>query len=92
MKPNVSQPQVVVSMTSFPAAIPYAVQAVRSLLDGSVLPDKVVLYLTFAQFGEKGLPQELLALADSHPVFEIRDYDRDIRSYFSGCRYCHGGR
>ena len=81
MKPNVSQPQVVVSMTSFPVAIPYAVQAVRSLLDGSVLPDKVVLYLTFAQFGEKGLPQELLALADSHPVFEIRDYDRDIRSY-----------
>ena len=81
MKPNIHKETVIVSMTSFPAAIPYAVQAVRSILEGSVLPDKVVLYLTFAQFGEDGLPQELLALANSHPVFEIRDYDRDIRSY-----------
>ena len=81
MKPNVLQLKVVVSMTSFPAAIPYAVQAVRSVLNGSVLPDKVVLYLTFAQFGENGLPQELLALTDENPIFEIRDYDRDIRSY-----------
>ena len=81
MKPNIHKETVIVSMTSFPAAIPYAVQAVRSLLEGSVLPDKVVLYLTFAQFGEEGLPQELLALANSHPVFEIRDYERDIRSY-----------
>ena len=41
--------QVIVSLTSFPAAIPYAAQAVQSILNGSVLPDKVVLYLTFAQ-------------------------------------------
>ena len=68
-------------MTSFPAAIPYALQAVQSILNGSVLPDKLVLYLTFAQFGDNGLPQELLALADRSPVFEIRNYDRDIRSY-----------
>ena len=34
--------QVVVSMTSFPAAIPYAVGAVRSILQGSELPDKLV--------------------------------------------------
>ena len=68
-------------MTSFPAAIPYAVQAVRSILDGSVLPDKLVLYLTFSQFGQKGVPEELLELATSNPIFEIRDYNRDIRSY-----------
>lgn len=73
--------QVVVSMTSFPAAIPYAVGAVRSLLQGSVLPDKLVLYLTFAQFGEAGVPQELLELAERNPIFEVRNYDRDIRSY-----------
>ena len=68
-------------MTSFPAAIPYAVQAVRSILDGSVLPDKLVLYLTFSQFGQKGIPEGLLELARRNPVFEIRDYGRDIRSY-----------
>ena len=73
--------QVVVSMTSFPAAIPYAVGAVRSILQGSVLPDKLVLYLTFAQFGEAGIPQELLELAEQNPIFEIKNYDRDIRSY-----------
>lgn len=76
-----AKPQVVVSLTSFPAAIPYAVQAIQSILDGSVLPDKVVLYLTFSQFGGTALPQELLTLADRHPIFEIRNYDRDIRSY-----------
>ena len=80
---SLSEPkqQVIVSMTSFPAAIPYAVQAIQSILNGTVLPDKVVLYLTFAQFGENGLPQKLLALADKSPLFEIRNYDRDIRSY-----------
>lgn len=47
MNPNRHASRVVVSMTSFPAAIPYATQAVQSILNGSVLPDKVVLYLTF---------------------------------------------
>lgn len=73
--------QVVVSMTSFPAAISYAAQAIRSILNGSVLPDKLVLYLTFSQFGESGIPEELKSLSESNPVFEIRNYDRDIRSY-----------
>lgn len=73
--------QVVVSMTSFPAAISYAAQAIRYILNGSVLPDKLVLYLTFSQFGEKGIPEELKALAESNAIFEIRNYDRDIRSY-----------
>ncbi len=80
---NMDKPrqQVIVSLTSFPAAISYAMKAVQSLLNGSVLPDKVVLYLTFSQFVEKEIPQELWALAKSNPIFEIRNYDRDIRSY-----------
>ncbi len=73
--------QVVVSMTSFPAAISFAVKAIRYILDGSVLPDKLVLYLTFSQFEDGILPHELTALASENPVFEIRNYDRDIRSY-----------
>ena len=81
MDANLPKQQVIVSMTSFPAAIKYAAGAVRSILDGSVLPDKLVLYLTFSQFGDDGLPQELIELANASPVFEIRNYDRDIRSY-----------
>ena len=81
MNPNISKPEVIVSLTSFPAAISYAAKAIRSVLQGSVLPDKVVLYLTVSQFGESGIPQELQKLAADNPLFEIRNYDRDIRSY-----------
>lgn len=81
MNPNTPKQQVIVSLTSFPAAIPYAAKAVQSILNGSVLPDKVVLYLTFSQFGKDGIPQELLDLASNEPRFEIRDYPKDIRSY-----------
>ena len=73
MDANIPKQQVIVSMTSFPAAIKYAAGAVRSILDGSVLPDKLVLYLTFSQFGDDGLPQELIELANASPVFEIRN-------------------
>lgn len=81
MNHNISNQQVIVSMTSFPAAISYAQKAIESILNGSVLPNKVILYLTFSQFGEKGIPQELLNLSQNNPKFEIRNYDKDIRSY-----------
>jgi len=81
MASEIQKRQVVVSMTSFPAAIPYAVQAVRSILNGSVLPDKLILYLTFSQFAEGGIPESLRSLSEESPIFEIRNYDRDIRSY-----------
>lgn len=73
--------KVIVSLTSFPAAIPYAVGAIESLLRGSVQPDRIVLYLTFSQFGEAGLPKELLMLEKNSDILELRDYPRDIRSY-----------
>lgn len=81
MNTSTSKEPVIVSLTSFPAAIPYAVQTIQSILHGSVLPDKVVLYLTYAQFEPDGIPKELLKLAEDDPRFEIRDYERDIRSY-----------
>lgn len=68
-------------MTSFPAAIEYAVKAIKSLLEGSVVPDKLVLYLTFDQFKETGIPEELRLLEKENEIFEIRDYPKDIRSY-----------
>ncbi len=78
---NTKKKQVIVSLTSFPAAIPYAAEAIKSILAGSVLPDKVVLYLTFAQFENNSIPQNLITLAKENPLFEIRDYPREIRSY-----------
>ena len=68
-------------MTSFPAAIPYAEKAVRSILAGRVKPDKFVLYVTLAQFAEGEMPGWVSEIARENPIFEVRDYDRDIRSY-----------
>ena len=73
--------QVIVSMTSFPAAIMFARKAILSILNGSALPDKVVLYLTFSQFENNQIPAELAALTEQYPIFEIRNCDVDIRSY-----------
>lgn len=76
-----SNKKIIVSLTSFPPAISYATLAIKSILNGSILPDKVILYITYSQFTNTELPQELLKLADENPLFEIRNYDRDIRSY-----------
>lgn len=73
--------KVIVSLTSFPAAIPYAVQAIRSVLNGSVLPDKVVLYLDTQKFPDGILPTELEGLKKEYPIFEVRFDDAEIRSY-----------
>jgi len=83
MKNNntVKSKQIIVSLTSFPAAISYAVGAVQSILNGTVLPDKIVLYLTFSQFPEGKISSELQELANQNPVFEFRNYDEEIRSY-----------
>ena len=81
MKTSKCRPFVIVSMTSFPKAIPYAVKAIRSILNGSVLPDKFILYLTFSQFEDGKIPSELISMSKGNPVFEIRNYDKDIRSY-----------
>ena len=81
MASKTQKEQVVISMTSFPAAIPYAVQAIQSILKGSVLPDKLILYLTFSQFAESKIPESLSSLMEKSSIFEIRNYDRDIRSY-----------
>ena len=73
--------QIIVSLTSFPAAIPYAVQTIRSLLNGSVLPDKIVLYLDTPQVPDGVLPPELEALKAESPLLEVRFDPAEIRSY-----------
>lgn len=75
------QKKVIVSLTSFPAAITFAKGAIKSILEGNILPDKLVLYLTFSQFEDVKIPSELTTLAKNNPLFEIRNYDEDIRSY-----------
>lgn len=73
--------RIIVSLTSFPAAIPYAVQAIRSILKGSLLPDKIVLYLDTQKFPDGNIPAELEALKNESDIFEVRFDPREIRSY-----------
>lgn len=75
------KPDIIVSLTSFPAAIGYAAGAVRSVLQGSMLPDRVVLYLAEPQFPDGKVPAEIEALKAENPRFEVRWCAEDIRSY-----------
>jgi hypothetical protein len=72
--------KVVVSLTSFPAAVHLVPAAVRSILAGSVLPDRVVLYLAEEQFPGRRVPAEIEGLTEN-PLFEVRWTQEDIRSY-----------
>ena len=73
--------QIIVSLTSFPLALPFAVKAIQSILDGSVLPDKIILYLTAMQFPNDKIPLELQDLVTQNSIFEVRFYNEAIRSY-----------
>ena len=73
--------KVIVSFTSFPAAIGCVPDVVNSILSGTVLPDKIVLYVTLSQFENNQLPSWLVEFEKKNPLFEVRDYPRDIRSY-----------
>lgn len=73
--------KVIVSLTSFPGAIDYAAGAVKSILEGTVLPDRIVLYVSMSQFEGRELPAPLLELERDNALFEIRSYEPDIRSY-----------
>lgn len=75
------QTRIIVSLTSFPAAIPYAVEAIRSVLNGSLLPDKIVLYLDTQKFPGEVLPPELEKLKAESPILEVRFDPAEIRSY-----------
>ena len=73
--------QIIVSLTSFPQALPFCFQAIRSILEGSVLQDKIVLYLTAQQFPSGKIPSYLEDLLTLNTFFEVRFYNQVIRSY-----------
>lgn len=73
--------RIIVSLTSFPAAIPYAVQAIRSVLNGTLKPDKIVLYLDTQKFPNGKVPDELEKLKEENLNLEVRFDPAEIRSY-----------
>lgn len=73
-------PQLIVSLTTFPARINMVHKTINTLLKQSTKPDKLILWLSENQFPEKenNLPQNLLKLKDFG--LEIK-WSEDLKSY-----------
>ena len=78
---NTMMPNIIISLTSFPARITTVSLVIKSLLEQTVKPWKIVLWLTREEFpdGERSLPSDLLALTKDS-VFEI-DWSINNRAY-----------
>ena len=77
---RVKYPDLIVSLTSYPARIGTVNQTIESLLKQSLKPDKLILWLAPEQFPNKeaDLPQELLDLQNQGLTI---DWYHDIGSY-----------
>jgi len=77
---NLYLPNIIISLTSYPARIPTLHLVIESLLNQSIYTDKVILWLAPEQFPNKenDLPQELLDLREKGLTI---DWYHDIRSY-----------
>ena len=73
-------PQLIVSLTSFPARIPTIDKTINTLLNQTIKPDRLILWLAEEQFPNKegDLTQKLLNLKEKG--LEIR-WCEDLRSY-----------
>ncbi|MDR2439200.1 MAG: hypothetical protein LBE12_07520 [Planctomycetaceae bacterium] len=73
-------PKIIVSLTSYPARIPRIHYTIISLLQQSVKPDEIILWLGKEQFPNKNndLPNELIKLIEHGLTIK---YCKDIRSY-----------
>ena len=71
-------PQLIVSLTSFPARINTVHLTINTLLRQNTKPDRVILWLADSQFPDKKLPDEITRLISLG--LEVR-YCEDIRSY-----------
>ena len=72
--------RIIVSMTSFPVRLGKVHMAIESIFRQSVLPDKIILYLTKSQVGDiEGLPQALLSMRQRG--LEIKLCQEPIRSH-----------
>lgn len=79
---NTEKPNLIVSLTSFPARIDTVHYVIESIMEQTVKPWKIVLWLTREEFpdGEKSLPDSLLALTQG-TNFEVDWSDENYRPY-----------
>lgn len=84
------QKNLVVSLTSFPARIENVWMVIETIKRQTVLPEKIILWLSKEQFPiMENIPSSLLDRQDE--LFEIRLVDGDIKShkkfYYASCEF-----
>lgn len=84
------QKNLIVSLTSFPARIDDVWMVIETIKRQTILPEKVILWLSREQFPTiESIPSNLLDRQDD--LFEIRVVDGDIKShkkyYYSSCEF-----
>ena len=74
-------PEIIVSLTSYPARIASVHETINSLLRQSLQPSRVILWLAKTQFPNQldDLPSELRSMVGE--IFNIQWCDKDIKSY-----------
>ena len=73
------QEKIIVSLTSFPKRINVVKYAIMSLMIQTILPDRIVLWLSKEQFPEQEIPQPLTELVKKG--LEVKFVDGDLRSH-----------
>jgi len=70
---------IIVSLTSFPARIESVYLVIQCMLRQTILPNKIILWLSKEQFPDECLPNSLSELIGD--FFEVRFVSEDIRSH-----------
>lgn len=76
---NIQDDSVIVSMTTFPARIEYVHLAIKSLLNQTVKPGKIILWLAKEQFRDVEIPSQLRELCSYG--LEIRFCEEDLLAH-----------
>ncbi len=76
------KPQVIVSLTSFPARMSHVSATVEPLLDQTVSPNRIILWLAKSEFASSSdcVPDELMDL-EKDTIFEIRWVEESLRPH-----------
>jgi hypothetical protein len=80
---------VVVSLTSFPKRINTVDVVIKSILQQTVIPDKILLYLSEEEFKNKKLPDKLLELQSDIFTINFCDDLKPHKKYFYAMQKYH---
>ncbi len=74
-------PEIIVSLTSYPARITTVERTIVSLLNQTFLPDKILLWLAKDQFASKDIPEKLKILEEKNEKFSIKYCNSDLKPH-----------